>query len=256
MSAIEWADKIWNPITGCGQTSATCLDGYDPDIAKRFWANNPYAYVQFHPERLGQPLKWKKPARISVNPRSDLFHGLAPDEQLDQIFAVMARTPRHTYQILTKRPQRMLIYLEGLEDRIEKSYLQPPHERDRILMKISNRDRPLSNLWLGVGIENHRAVCDRARFLHKISQRGWKTFYSVESLLQPVDLWLKSFPVDWVIVESELCSDAENIRDVVWQCQSTQTPVFVKQGEGNGTEKFPDDLKLREVPTLGRKNLG
>ena len=154
--SIERANKTWNPITGCDKTSAT---------------------AQFHSERLGQPLKWKKPARISVNPMSDLFHGLAPDEQLDQIFAVMALTPRHTYQILTKRPQRMLIYLEGLEDRIEQSYTQPPHERDKSLMKISNRNRPLLNLWLGVVIENHGAICDRARFLHKISEMGWKTFY-------------------------------------------------------------------------------
>lgn len=119
---IEWTDETWNPVTGCSKLSEGCRNCY----ALREWARlsaNPktvyyrreFTDVQCHPERLNQPLRWTRPRMIFVNSMSDLFHEAVPDDFVDRIFTVMAMTPRHTYQILTKRPERMLRYLFNLQ---------------------------------------------------------------------------------------------------------------------------------------------
>jgi len=122
-SKIEWTEASWNPVTGCSKVSQGCKHCY----AERGWARlsaNPktvyygrnFTDVKCHPERLDQPLRWKKPRRIFVNSMSDLFHEDIPYDFISAIFGVMAATPQHTYQVLTKRPEKMREWFLKAED--------------------------------------------------------------------------------------------------------------------------------------------
>jgi protein gp37 len=124
-SKIGWTEATWNPISGCSKVSEGCRHCYAETVSHRWgWTTAPWTAphaaenVQFHPDRLDQPLRWQKPRRIFVNSISDVFHeqvdlGFSEDPVsfVDRMFAVMAMTPRHTYQILTKRPERAYEYL-------------------------------------------------------------------------------------------------------------------------------------------------
>ena len=124
-TAIQWTDATWNPVSGCSKVSPGCKNCY----AERDWGRlsknpqlknyfgRPFTEVRCHPERLDQPLRWKKSRRIFVNSMSDLFHEDVPGEFIDRVFAVMALAPRHTFQVLTKRPERMLGYFAKIEGR-------------------------------------------------------------------------------------------------------------------------------------------
>lgn len=120
-SKIEWTDATWNPTTGCTKVSAGCKHCYAEREWKRLSANPHTRYfgreftdVGMHSNDLATPLRWDKPRRIFVNSMSDLFHDVIPDDFIDQVFAVMALCPQHTFQILTKRPERMRDYILGL----------------------------------------------------------------------------------------------------------------------------------------------
>src|SRR5438094_9092591 len=111
-SAIEWTDAPWNPVTGCTKISPGCKNCYAERLATRLrLMGNPRYRLGFklalHEDQLGLPLRWKRPRRIFVNSMSDLFHDAVPDDFIAQIWTVMAATPQHTYQILTKRHARM-----------------------------------------------------------------------------------------------------------------------------------------------------
>ncbi len=259
MSKIEWTEHTWNVITGCNKISAGCANCYAADIAKRFWGDRPFSDVQFHEDRLSQPLKRKAPTTYFVNSMSDLFHESVTDEQLDLVFAVMARTPQHTYQCLTKRPERMI------------KYLTTSNRHGSILLSSKGHPSipgglyplaplfPFPNILIGVTIENQKAVRDRSSQLHQLNQAGWKTFYSVEPLLESVDLSLNSCPVNWVIVGGESGTRARPFnldwaREIQDQCEHSGIPYFFKQPGSNawdGDLKLPKhakDNKLSEVP--------
>lgn len=111
-TAIEWTDASWNPVTGCTKISAGCDHCYAEAFAERWRGILGHSYEQgfalrLWPERLSVPLRWAKPRRVFVNSMSDLWHAHIPEDFIEQVFAVMAVTPHHTYQILTKRPLRM-----------------------------------------------------------------------------------------------------------------------------------------------------
>jgi protein gp37 len=110
-TTIQWTDETWNPVTGCSKVSAGCKNCYAEKVAERFWKDRKFTDVRCHPERLDQPLHWKTPRRIFVNSMSDLFHEDVPADFIDRIFAVMALSQQHTYQVLTKRPERMGAYV-------------------------------------------------------------------------------------------------------------------------------------------------
>ena len=97
---ISWADKVWNPVTGCTKVSAGCKNCYAEVLAKRFWGDRKFTDVQYHKDRLEQPLHWKKPRRIFVNSMSDLFHDDVDWSFIDMVFGVMALCPQHTFIIL------------------------------------------------------------------------------------------------------------------------------------------------------------
>ncbi len=182
MTAIEWTDATWNPTTGCSKVSPGCAHCYAETLSLRFgWSKKPWMpenaaeNVVLHPERLRKPLTWKTPRRVFVNSMSDLFHEKISHAFLKQVFDVMEQCPQHTFQILTKRPERALVDLTFL-------------------------GTPLPNVWIGTSIEN-----DRHTFRAKIlaATPAAVRFISAEPLLGPLPSLDQ--PVDWVrVVGSKL----------------------------------------------------
>ncbi len=245
-TGIQWTDATWNPVSGCSKVSPGCKNCY----AERDWvrlSKNPkspyfgraFTDVRCHPERLDQPLRWRRPRRIFVNSMSDLFHESVPDDFIDRVFAIMALATQHTFQVLTKRPERMQRYAQG------------DSQAARTAARSLNEDIPwpLPNVWLGVSVETPEQY-DRIEML-------WRTpaavrFLSLEPLLAPmpdVPLWGLdgvARALDWVIVGGESGPDArpcdlEWIRSILRQCRAGRVPVFVKQ-LGSLCEVSDDDM--------------
>jgi protein gp37 len=243
--------------------------------------------VLLHPERLDQPLRWRRPRRVFVNSLSDLFHPEVPDAFIAQGFQVMAAAPRHTFQVLTKRPGRMASLLPRLPDLINANDLALVEERARVTTW------PLPNVWLGVSVEDQRAADLRIPTLLKTPAAV--RFLSCEPLLGPVDLGLaicrqtapsyghgltltivhlggccaralRGAALHWIIVGGESGPGARPMdlawaRSLVEQCQAAAIGVFVKQlgrawsqaaglgtGHGGDPEHWPEDLRVREMP--------
>jgi protein gp37 len=182
VTAIEWTDATWNPVTGCSKVSAGCDNCYAETLSLRFgWSKLPWSpenaaeNVVLHPERLSKPLSWRKPSMVFVNSMSDLFHDLVPDDYIGQVFDVMRDFPQHTFQVLTKRPQRMAFWTERY---------QP---------------LPLPNVWLGTSIESDR-YSFRANHLRETPAAV--RFLSCEPLLGPLPS-LNLAGIDWLIVGGE-----------------------------------------------------
>ena len=280
MSKIEWTTRTWNPMVGCSKVSAGCQNCYAIKDAHRLAGNpNPkisgvYAglterrgdrtewtgKVNFLPQRLELPIKTRKPTTWFVNSMSDLFHESVTDDQLDQIFAVMALTPQHTYQVLTKRPARMLDYLSAAEKRVFKSACGLADDKPEL--KSIPHQWPLPNVWLGVTVENQKAA-DRIPLL--LQTPSAVRFLSCEPLLENVDLTrcgdsdysIDSLTgaepygnstrkgivprLDWVIVGGESGHGARPchlpwIQDIVDQCAAAKVPCFTKQTGSNPWE--------------------
>lgn len=250
MSKIEWTEKTWNPITGCTKVTAGCKNCYAENIAKRFWRGRCFNDVEFHKERLNEPLKRKKTTMYFVNSMSDLFHENISFKQIDQIFCVMVQADWHTYQILTKRAKRMSDYFHSYNG------------------FILSRD-----VWLGVSIENQAAVLNRIPSLLKAPAAT--RFLSIEPCLERIDLfpfignstltagarWLLTKTdnkIDWVIVGCESGPQRrpckiEWIENIIAQCKDANVPVFVKQISVDGKvikdiAQFPKHLQIREYP--------
>ena len=254
-TTIEWCDKTWNPVSGCDPVSAGCGRCYAKDIANRFWGDRKFSDVQFHEDRLLTPLSWKKPCRVFVNSMSDLFHEQITDQQIDLVFAIMALANQHTFQILTKRPERMMKYTRTAKQRIRMATVDLGRKMNRNIeiFETCEWGYPLPNIWLGVSVENQKAANERIPLLrHTLATIK---FLSCEPLLEKVSIFKidevlhdstqkyrsKSqkivAPADfisWVIVGGESGSGARPcevnwIEDIVNQCQQYQVPVFVKQ---------------------------
>jgi len=231
-SAIEWTDATWNPVTGCSKVSPGCAHCYAATLAPRLarmgqsgytelpWTpENAAANVMLHEDRLAMPLRWTRPRRIFVNSMSDLFHEIVPDEFIARVFATMALAPQHTFQVLTKRPERMrewvtkVAYSEhgwlthngdnprGWRSTIfgetngtgvvieDGRTLQPTGEtRDgKPVVKMTGEPRwPLPNVWLGTSVEN-QTWADR-RIPELLATPAAVRFLSCEPLLGEVDL--------------------------------------------------------------------
>ena len=220
-SAIEWTEATWNPTTGCDRISPGCDNCYALSLAKRLKAMGSWKYqtdgdprtsgpgfgVAVHPTSLRTPYEWKQPRLVFVNSMSDLFHARVPEIFVRQVFEVMADTPRHTYQVLTKRARRLV----------------------RLAPKL---DWP-ANVWMGVSVETAEHY-DRVRDLVEVPAAV--RFLSCEPLLGP----LPNLPldgVDWVIAGGESGPnarpvDGEWIRELRDGCVSARTPFFFKQWGG------------------------
>jgi protein gp37 len=198
---IQWTDRTWNPTVGCTKVSAGCARCYAKTLHdKRHKAHrdgnkvpaqyaHPFEKLQLMPDRLHDPLSWRKPQRVFVNSVSDLFHEDVPFEFLDRVFTTMALAKRHTFQVLTKRPERMQEYfatyrasavLPSLRTRFKD--LPPDDEFPNGGTLIA----PLPNVHLGVSVENQAAADERIPFLLKTPAAV--RFLSCEPLLGPVDI--------------------------------------------------------------------
>lgn len=176
-TSIEWTDSTWSPVTGCTKVSPGCDNCYAEGIARRFAGSKAFPNgfdVTLHPERLDQPLRWKKPRRIFVNSMSDLFHDAVPDDYIARVFAVMAQTPQHTYQVLTKRHGRM------------RSLLRKWTPVTGITPWVFTGPWPLPNVWLGVSVEDQKHAELRVPAL--LETPAAVRFLSCEPLLGLVDL--------------------------------------------------------------------
>jgi len=261
-SKIAWTDATWNPVSGCSKVSEGCRNCYAerdwPRLSKLVpaYAGRNFENVVCHPERLDQPLRWKRPRKIFVNSMSDLFHPDVPEGFIDRVFAIMALCPQHTFQILTKRPERMNRYWRHLED----------EELDRILtredMVMSTPEWPpngftdgpspdFSNIWFGVSIENQETADERIPILLKTPvERGAKRWVLIEPMIGRIVLeevpvgmfgpprWKgrpESLPrIDWVVLGGESGPNArvmevEWIRRIKYECENAGVPLFIKQ---------------------------
>jgi protein gp37 len=301
-TAIEWAEVVWNPTTGCDRVSPGCDHCYALTMAKRLKAMGQAKYqtdgdprtsgpgfgLALHPATLQQPLRWRKPRRIFVNSMSDLFHDKATDEYIASVFAVMAATPHHTYQLLTKRHARM------------RSLLSSPNWRGSVagLVRTANPDQSLAdfdaatlefvgegllrNVWVGISVEDqHWADIRIPALLDTPAAVRW---ISAEPLLGPIDLgWVGGVDalqrdwiggpsggsgaphplLDWVVAGGESGHGARPMnpdwmRSLRDQCQAAGVAFFVKQmgsrwesrwgRNHHDIEQFPEDLQVRQYP--------
>lgn len=188
---IEWTDATWNPVTGCTKVSAGCDNCYAEKVANRFAGTKAYPdgfKVTLRPDRLDQPLRWKRPRSIFVNSMSDLFHSDVPDEFIARVFAIMAIAQQHTYQVLTKRPGRMRSLLGSGDFWRMVGYIcddagNPDAGPDQL--------NPAPNVWLGVSVEDQKWADIRIPLL--LDTPAAVRFLSCEPLLGPVRLDM----IDW-----------------------------------------------------------
>ena len=215
-TAIEWTDATWNPVTGCTKLTRGCDRCYAARFAERFRGIPGHPFEQgftltLRPERLSQPLSWKRPKRIFVNSMSDLFHKDIPVEFIDKVFDTMEAADHHVFQVLTKRSSLMKNYLL----RRYRGTVAPQH------------------IWCGVSVEDHVAT---ARIRHLRKAPATVRFLSIEPLLGPVgDIDLQG--ISWVIVGGESGPKARPMKrrwvlEIRDKCRRAGVDFFFKQWGG------------------------
>ncbi len=294
MTGIAWTERVWNPVTGCDRVSPGCDRCYALTMARRLKAMGKSKYQQdgnpvtsgpgfgvaWHEDVLLAPLRWRKPRRVFVNSMSDLFHGAVPTDFIVRVLAVIAATPEHTYQVLTKRHGRMHSALShpDLPDQVEEAISEFSH---------TSLDRwPLPNLQLGVSAEDQQRAEQRIPLL--LDTPAAVRWVSLEPLLSGVNLTRMATgriggpvrrdalrPVldrrtratlepalSWVVIGGESGPGARPMAfdwaaDIVRECRDAGVPVFVKQlgtvlGGRQHTDigTFPDALQVREYPDV------
>jgi protein gp37 len=252
-SKIEWTDATWNPVSGCTPASPGCDHCYAARLAKRLPASHeagkPFSEVVQHGDRLEIPLHWRRPRRVFVCSMGDLFHPAVPFKFISCVMDTIEHAPQHTFQVLTKRPERALAWsnhLRDIDDRFEATAF--PH-----------------NVWLGVTAEDQQRADERIPLL--LQCPAAVRFVSVEPMLGPVDL-TEVAPVDDFYTDALACPDASRSLDWVicggesgpgarpmhpeWarglrdQCMAAGVPFYMKQMARR--EQIPDDLQIKEWP--------
>lgn len=190
---IAWTEMSWNPVTGCSKVSPGCANCYAETLSLRHrWTEHPWTpehaaeNVVMHPERLEAPLHWRKPRRVFVNSMSDLFHERVPDSFIESVFAIMARSQQHVFQVLTKRPGRMAEWFtneRGVEI-VRRCYWAADREAAKL---AAVECWPLPNVWLGVSVENQHWADERVPLL--LQTPAAVRFVSAEPLLGPVSMY-------------------------------------------------------------------
>lgn len=211
-SNIEWTEMTWNPVTGCTKISQGCKNCYAERMAKRLKAMGSERYragfqVTLHPDLLDVPRRWKQPRTVFVNSMSDLFHEEIPEEYIRRVFETMAGCPQHTFQVLTKRAERLA----------------------ELALRLVWPD----NVWMGVSVEDARVI-DRVDYLRGVPAKI--RFLSLEPLIGPLDN-IDLNGIDWVIVGGESGPRArpmkpEWVNSILRQCRRAGTAFFFKQWGG------------------------
>lgn len=300
-TGIAWTESTWNPTRGCTVKSAGCKNCYAMALAHRFSGpGEPYegltklspsgkpiwnGKITLVDKVLSQPLRWTKPRRIFVNSVSDLFHENIPFDFITAVFAVMAASPKHTFQVLTKRPERMLEYFEWVKDQAwpdpisrevflsrGAKHLGNGSDEDQgaQFAKLCNRTEgftwPIPNVWLGVTVENQKAAEERIPLL--VQAPAAVRFLSCEPLLESVVVGPSMKALNWVIVGGESGPYSrpmkqEWVESLMKETQEAGVKFFYKQkGEvlakvcgassrkGEALTDFPEHLQVREYPSL------
>jgi len=235
-SKIEWTEMTWNPVTGCTKVSQGCKHCYAERMAKRLQAMGNPRYtngfrVTLHPDLLEVPLRWKQPRIIFVNSMSDLFHEQIPLEYIERVFDTMTRCPQHTFQILTKRSER--------------------------LARVASELPWTPNIWMGVSVEDERVI-QRIYDLQQVPAAV--RFLSCEPLIGP----LENLPlqgIHWVIVGGESGPYArpmkrEWVTSIFRQCRKANVLFFFKQWGGVRKDLTGRELHGRtydEMPLPARR---
>lgn len=211
-SKIEWTEMTWNPVTGCTKVSQGCKNCYAERMAKRLYAMGSDRYrngfsVTLHPDLVDAPRRWREPRLVFVNSMSDLFHESVPLSFIKEVFNTIKGVPQHTFQILTKRSERLRTVAQQL-----------PWPQ---------------NLWMGVSVESEEVA---SRISDLVCVPAAVRFLSCEPLIGPLDnLALEG--VDWVIVGGESGPRArpmkkEWVESILRQCRAASVPFFFKQWGG------------------------
>lgn len=251
-SKIEWTETTWNPVTGCDRISSGCDRCYALTLAKRLKAMGSQKYqadgdprtsgpgfaVTVHQDALWEPLRWRKPRVVFVNSMSDLFHARVPGSFVASVFGVMAVTPQHTYQVLTKRPRRMraLLTSDAFRAEVDAAAIDALAAIDPRWPGVPGLDPvpwPLPNVWVGTSIENDDYTW-RADDLRQIPAAV--RFLSLEPLLGPLPS-LSLDGIHWVIAGGESGADHRKLdlawaRDIRDRCASQDIDFFFKQVGG------------------------
>lgn len=300
MSSIEWTDVTWNPVRGCSRVSEGCRNCYAERMASRFsdegqpfhgfvertaagprWTGK----VELVPEKLAEPLRWKKPRRVFVNSMSDLFHESLPDSAILKVFDVMRQCPQHTFQILTKRPERMRdfclrVRFDGMaKDGERHIWLADDANGPGWRLMGGDGCSGMPWVWVGVSVEDQVTAEERIPFL--IGTPSTVRFVSAEPLLGPIDFGavpgfnragsaghdlLRNW---WIILGGESGPGARPccidwVEQIVRQCRTAAVPCFVKQLGGNpvgdtvryhdrkggNPAEWPARLRVREFPEV------
>lgn len=245
-SAIEWTDATWNPVRGCTKISPGCKHCYAETFAERFRGvkGHPYEYgfdLRLVPEKLAEPLRWRAPKMIFVNSMSDLFHDAVPDEYILAVAKVMATANWHTYQVLTKRSERI----------------------QKLLNSHLSFAAKCPHIWWGVSVENKKYGLPRIEHLRETNAAI--RFLSVEPLLEDLGQ-LNLTGIDWVIVGGESGPGARPMKrewvvSVRGQCRKSGAAFFFKQWggvrksvtgrklDGRTYDEFPDRAQNPVLPT-------
>jgi protein gp37 len=232
-SNIEWTEMTWNPVTGCTKVSQGCKHCYAERMAKRLTAMGADRYrngfkVTLHPDLVDVPRNWRQPRVVFVNSMSDLFHDEIPLAYIQRVFATMRDCPHHTFQVLTKRAERLAEFAP---------YLPWP-----------------SNVWMGVSVESAR-VKHRVTALQTVPAKV--RFLSLEPLIGPLEV-LQLAGIHWVIVGGESGPKARPMREewalsILRQCRSARVPFFFKQWGGVRKDLTGRELRGRiydEMPRM------
>ena len=276
-SSIEWTDATWNPVTGCSRVSKGCENCYAERLAATRLRNHPSRQdltdsngrwngeVRFNPQWLDWPLRAQRPRRIFVAAHGDLFHENAPDAWIDSIFAVMALSGRHVFQVLTKRPERMRAYMHVGEGRMAGAIMGwlaagpaapvPISPRRRFdLLRIADAGRPWfdwppPNVWLGVSAEDQATADERVPIL--LDTPPAVRWLSAEPLLGPLEIDASLAGLDWVVAGGESGPGARPM-EAAWarslrnQCLCADVPFFFKQWGGRTSKAGGAVLDGRE----------
>jgi len=229
-SNIEWTESTWNPVTGCTKISQGCKNCYAERMAKRLHAMGSERYrnkfaVTLHPDLVEMPKRWRAPRLVFVNSMSDLFHPEIPADYISRVFRTMVECPQHTFQVLTKRSDRLAELAPAL----------PWAE----------------NIWIGTSVENRRVI---RRVAELVSVPAAVRFLSCEPLIGPLDnLPLKG--IHWVIVGGESGPRARPMQaewalSILRQCRAAGVPFFFKQWGGPRKDLTGRKLNGREYDEM------